>query len=77
MYFVSIKFQSKVDAKPAIQIDANCGGKVDNSTRPSSDAAYETNKLTEQNKGFKMMKMLGWSGGALGSSGDGIQEPVR
>lgn len=70
-----ILLQSKSADKPTIQINADCGGNVDNSTTPS-DSAYEANKLTDQNKGFKMMKMLGWSGGALGSGG-GIEEPVR
>lgn len=32
-------------------------------------------KLSEQNIGFKMMKMLGWSGGAL--SEGGITEPIN
>jgi len=34
-------------------------------------------KLTEDNKGFKMMKKMGWDGSGLGSSGSGIEEPVR
>lgn len=33
-------------------------------------------KLTESNKGFQMMKMLGWSGGSLGIKGDGIEQPI-
>lgn len=36
----------------------------------------QKNQLDEDNKGFKMMKMLGWSGGALGVSGNGIEEPI-
>lgn len=44
----------------------------------STPAASNTqNQLCSDNKGFKMMKMLGWTGGALGTSGDGIKEPVR
>lgn len=33
-------------------------------------------QLDADNKGFKMMKMLGWSGGALGISGNGIEQPI-
>ncbi|XP_031633357.1 uncharacterized protein LOC116347080 isoform X2 [Contarinia nasturtii] len=33
-------------------------------------------QLNEDNIGFKMMKMLGWSGGALGVSGNGIEQPI-
>lgn len=35
------------------------------------------NRLTSDNKGFQMMKQLGWSGGALGTSGTGIEEPIQ
>lgn len=41
---------------------------------PESVAA-ENCKLSENNKGFKMMKMLGWTGGAL--SEGGISEPIN
>ncbi len=33
-------------------------------------------KLDEDNKGFKMMKKMGWNGEGLGSTGDGVKEPV-
>lgn len=33
--------------------------------------------MTADNKGFQMMKQLGWSGGALGTSGTGIKEPIQ
>lgn len=35
---------------------------------------YVSNQLNENNKGFKMMKLLGWSGGAL--SAGGIEAPI-
>lgn len=35
---------------------------------------YSNNQLNENNKGFKMMKLLGWSGGAL--SAGGIETPI-
>jgi len=33
-------------------------------------------KLDEDNKGFKMMKKMGWNGEGLGSTGGGIEEPI-
>lgn len=33
-------------------------------------------QLDEENKGFKMMKMLGWTGGSLGIAGNGIEQPI-
>lgn len=33
-------------------------------------------QLDEDNKGFKMMKMLGWTGGSLGIAGNGIEQPI-
>lgn len=35
---------------------------------------FEDCKLQENNIGFKMLKSLGWSGGALGA--DGIVDPI-
>lgn len=43
----------------------------------ASTGCETNNQICSDNKGFKMMKMLGWTGGALGTSGDGIKEPVR
>jgi hypothetical protein len=36
----------------------------------------DPDKIKEDNLGFKMLKMLGWSGGSLGSKGTGIVDPV-
>ncbi|CAA9999163.1 unnamed protein product [Nesidiocoris tenuis] len=39
---------------------------------------YKEYKLTEENKGFKMLQKLGWSEGqGLGSDGGGIVEPIN
>ncbi|KAG4075990.1 hypothetical protein HA402_003816 [Bradysia odoriphaga] len=46
--------------------------KADCSTGTSDE--YNSNQLNESNKGFKMMKLLGWSGGAL--SAGGIETPI-
>jgi hypothetical protein len=37
----------------------------------------DRNKIQESNLGFKMLKMLGWDGGSLGTKGDGIIDPVN
>ena len=34
-------------------------------------------KLDEENKGFKMMKKMGWKGESLGKSASGIEDPVH
>ena len=34
-------------------------------------------KLTTDNIGFKMMKMLGWDGGSLGTKNTGIIDPIK
>lgn len=52
-------------------------GKSNNQTAVSSTDSsdqYASNQLNENNKGFKMMKLLGWSGGAL--SAGGIETPI-
>lgn len=52
-------------------------GKSNNQTAVSSTDSsnqYTSNQLNENNKGFKMMKLLGWSGGAL--SAGGIETPI-
>lgn len=36
-----------------------------------------SNQIQENNLGFKMLKMLGWKGGSLGSKGDGIVDPIN
>lgn len=36
-----------------------------------------TQKLTTDNIGFKMMKMLGWDGGSLGTNNTGIIDPIK
>lgn len=40
------------------------------------ESAKDPTKLKEDNLGFKMLKMLGWTGGSLGSKGQGIVDPV-
>lgn len=40
-------------------------------------AAVDSDKLQENNVGFKMLKMLGWKGGSLGPKNNGIIDPVN
>jgi hypothetical protein len=44
--------------------------------KPGDQAEANSKKLNENNLGFKMLKMLGWSGGSLGSKNEGIVDPV-
>lgn len=62
--------QSKADAAPrrTIRIDADY---IDANQRTFD------NRLTADNKGFQMMRQLGWRGGALGTNGTGIAEPIQ
>jgi len=44
---------------------------------PGDTSAFQENKLTEENKGFKMLQKMGWSEGAgLGAGGSGIVNPI-
>lgn len=70
---VCYTIKTKDTSSSSIKIDVKCG-KNEETTPNNDDKSYGNNKLTEENKGFKMMKMLGWSGGALGVGG--IEEPV-
>lgn len=38
--------------------------------------AEEEQKIDSNNKGFRMMKMMGWSGGGLGAKKQGRENPV-
>lgn len=42
----------------------------------NSTPVERDDKIQENNLGFKMLKMLGWKGGALGAKCDGIVDPV-
>lgn len=43
----------------------------------SSRNKGDSNQLQENNLGFKMLKMLGWTGGSLGTTGEGIVDPIN
>lgn len=49
---------------------------VEENGREPNEQTNQNQMLDAGNKGFKMMKMLGWTGGALGVSGNGIEEPI-
>lgn len=60
-----------------MSIKCNNAAKVEaTDTAECAPAATVDTKISSDNKGFKMMKMLGWTGGALGSAGAGIEEPI-
>lgn len=66
---LSIFLQQKAIHTHSVDVEQNEG--QNNSAANSTSSA-----LTADNKGFKMMKMLGWTGGALGVSGNGIEQPI-
>ena len=42
------------------------------------ETAAQDNKLSTDNKGFKLLQKMGWTEGeGLGSSGQGIVNPIR
>lgn len=45
-------------------------------TKQPTEAALDEKKLDDTNKGYKMMKMMGWTGGGLGSKTQGREDPV-
>lgn len=46
------------------------------SPEKASFASMSNCKLQESNKGHQLLKKMGWSGEGLGSSGQGMQEPI-
>lgn len=60
----------KKNIAPNIQIE-----RKEDAAVPKSKS-FEENKLTGNNKGFKMMERMGWTGGALGSESKGREDPV-
>lgn len=58
-------------------VHTHCVDVEENGDDESAAAKNTQNaQLDEDNKGFKMMKMLGWKGGSLGISGNGIEQPI-
>lgn len=65
--------------RPALHIDgAFIDANMARFVRCTPDGSvHDTTRLTADNKGFQMMRQLGWAGGALGTSGRGIEEPIQ
>lgn len=74
-FFLFEYFQLKGDT-PQISIETKAGNGPGSHAAMSAqaDEKFIDNKLTEENKGFKMMKMMGWKGGALADGA--IDEPI-
>ncbi|XP_073814966.1 uncharacterized protein [Musca autumnalis] len=62
--------------RKTIKIEKNNNKAVCEVIKSEVDAASEDKKLDDNNKGFRMMKMMGWSGGGLGSKQQGREDPV-
>lgn len=62
-------------SRDKIKIDKTDNKVVCGVTKEKSDNAEEK-RLDATNKGYKMMKMMGWTGGGLGSKTQGREDPV-
>ncbi|MCL4124416.1 UNVERIFIED_CONTAM: hypothetical protein GTU68_014668 [Idotea baltica] len=47
-----------------------------NEDKEDQASAEDPTKLSDDNVGAKLLKLMGWGGGALGKSGQGITEPI-
>lgn len=54
----------------------SCGPELTKNTFGVSDESNGSEQITPENIGHKLLKMMGWSGGAIGKEGVGIVEPV-
>uniref|UniRef100_A0A1I8MPS9 NF-kappa-B-repressing factor n=1 Tax=Musca domestica TaxID=7370 RepID=A0A1I8MPS9_MUSDO len=63
--------------RQTIKIEKNNNKAVCEVIKSEVDAASVDKKLDDNNKGFRMMKMMGWSGGGLGSKKQGREDPVE
>ena len=61
--------------RDTIKIDKNQDQIVCGVTKQATETDMDK-KLDATNKGYKMMKMMGWSGGGLGSQTQGREDPV-
>lgn len=67
-YTIQTKPDSAPFTAPTIHIDQDF---IDTHRQMNDD----NSRLTADNKGFQIMKQLGWNGGALGTNG--IEEPIQ
>lgn len=57
------------------QVDG-CGPELTKNTLQGPDRGNSLKKITSENIGHKLLKMMGWSGGGIGKEGVGIVDPV-
>ncbi|KRG02300.1 uncharacterized protein Dmoj_GI22032, isoform B [Drosophila mojavensis] len=62
-------------ARATIKVEKGKNGIDINVTKESADSLTDS-KLDASNKGYRMMRMMGWTGGGLGRRKQGREEPV-
>ncbi|XP_017141257.1 NF-kappa-B-repressing factor isoform X1 [Drosophila miranda] len=61
--------------RQTIKVEKTVNGVNINVTKESADSLGDP-KLDETNKGYRMMRLMGWTGGGLGREKQGREEPV-
>lgn len=62
-------------ARATIKVEKGKNGIDIDVTKESADSLTDS-KLDASNKGYRMMRMMGWTGGGLGRRKQGREEPV-
>ncbi|XP_077514594.1 uncharacterized protein LOC144125246 [Amblyomma americanum] len=63
----TLRYKQKVDG---------CGPELTKNTLQGPGRGNSLKKITSENIGHKLLKMMGWSGGGIGKEGVGIVDPV-
>ncbi|XP_030371126.1 uncharacterized protein LOC115621576 [Scaptodrosophila lebanonensis] len=63
-------------ARDTIKVEKTNNGININVTKESADSLGIETKLDASNKGYRMMRLMGWTGGGLGRLKQGREEPV-
>lgn len=62
-------------SRQTIKVEKSQTGVNINVIKESADSLGDP-KLDASNKGYRMMRLMGWTGGGLGSDKQGREEPV-